>query len=71
MWESALKDHPNPQFALYITQGIKHGFRVGFDRECHLSNCSSNMISALEHPQVVNDYVEQELLLDRVVVIPQ
>ena len=29
------------------------------------------MISALEHPQVVNDYMEQELLLDRIVVIPQ
>ena len=28
------------------------------------------MISALQHPDVVSDYLKQELLLDRMVVVP-
>ena len=67
IWEQELKDHPDRQFAAYMVNGIKQGFRVGFDHNKHLASCSSNMVSALDHPDVVNDYLQQELLL---VVIP-
>ncbi len=64
--EAELRQHPDPQFAL---NGIKNGFRVmGCDRETLLRNC---MVSALNHPQVVNDYLQQELLLNRIVSIPE
>ena len=71
VWEAELSHHPDTQFSSYVVNGIKNGFRVGFDRQRLLKNYKGNMASALEHPQVVNDYLQQELLLSRMVIIPQ
>ena len=30
-WESAVADHPDQKFKEYVVNGIRHGFRVGFD----------------------------------------
>ena len=48
-------------FAEYVVQGIQNGFRIGFDyRSARMKKVSSNMRSALEHPEVVQDYLAKE-----------
>ena len=69
VWEEELADHPDQVFAAYVVNGIKQGFRVGYDRSKPLASCSANMVSALEHPDVVSNYLGQELLLNRMVVV--
>ncbi len=70
VWERELATHPDQKFARYVTQGIKQGFRVGFNHVAPLISSSSNMSSALEHPQVVSDYLQQEVTLNRMLVVP-
>lgn len=70
VWEEELAEHPDQAFAAYVINGIKEGFRVGYDRSKPLSPCSSNMVSAMQHPDAVSDYLQQELLLNRMVVVP-
>lgn len=69
LWETELASHPDQQFAayMYVLNGIKYGFRMGIHT---LSSGTGNLVSAQEHPQVVSDYLEQEKLQNRVVVIP-
>ena len=57
------------QLAVYVTQGIRHGFRVDFDHSKPLRSGPSNMKSALEHPEVVSAYLAQEKLLNRMAVV--
>ena len=59
-WEAALAAHPDRAFARYIVAGIKQGFRIGFRRGDSLRSASRNMLSALEHPEVVQSYLEKE-----------
>ena len=55
----------------YILSGIKHGFRVGFNYSTSpLADSNRNMVSALEHPEVVDEYIAQEKDLHRMEVIP-
>ena len=42
---------------------------MGYERSHILTGCKNNMISAMEHPEVVSDYLEEELLLNRMVRI--
>ncbi len=69
MWETELADHPDQAFAGYVVDGIKTGFRVGYDHSKNLSCCGTNMVSALQHPEVVSNYLEQEVLLNRMLVV--
>ncbi len=70
VWEQELASHPDKKLATYVTNGIRRGFRVGFDRHRLLTSCRKNLISATEHPQVVSDYLEQELALNHMVPMP-
>ena len=69
VWEQELANHPDHGFASYVTKGITIGFRVGFNRTSALRNCSSNMQSAREHPEVVSSYLEREKILNRMIVV--
>ena len=61
-----LKDHPEKRFAQYLLEGIEKGFCIGFDYAQHsVTPCRNNMLSTLDHPQVVTDYLKQELELER------
>ncbi len=71
VWETELAHHPSPTFAHYIVNGIRQGFRIGCSRQLQLISASRNMASALEHPEVVSEYLRQELLLNRMVIIPR
>ena len=63
-------DHPDRWFASYILRGIEEGFRIGFhgDHE-KLRSRMKNMISAAEHPVVVDDYLEGERRHKRVAMV--
>lgn len=54
-----------------MTNSIINGFRVGFDRTSVLHSCTGNIKSALDHSQVVSDYLEQEKALNCMVVVPR
>ena len=69
VWEHELANHPDQSFAAYVVNGIKQGFRVGYDRANTHASCMGNMVSALQHPDVVADYLQQELALNRMVII--
>ena len=58
-WEEALAAHPDNSFSRYICNGIKYGFRIGFDyaqAEGLLRSRNRNMPSARENPQVVQEW---------------
>ena len=59
--------HPDRRFKEYIVDGIRRGFRVGFNyaaASCHASG--QNLPSVREQPQVVRDYLAQECALGRI-----
>ena len=66
-WNLELRDHPDPVFRHYILNGIWHGFRIGFNREVLCTPASSNMRSALENVSVVQEYLDKEVTLGRIV----
>lgn len=61
----ALKTHPDRAFARYIVNGLTEGFRIGFRRGSPLISARANMPSANAHPQVVTNYLQDELAKGR------
>jgi len=53
-------------YADYITDGITQGFRTGFHYTCQLGEAKHNLLSAEQSPQVVDDYLSQEVQWGRV-----
>lgn len=71
VWEQELKGYPDKQFAQYILAGIKNGFRIGFNYTAvKLTDSSNNMLSAIEHPEVVDEYLDAELEHQRMCRVP-
>ena len=60
-WEAALVSHPDRALVRYITEGLRLGFRIGFQRHSPLKPATCNMPSAREHLEVVQRYIEDEL----------
>ena len=56
----SLRHHSDREFANCITDGIQHGFRLGFDYSS-LQPVRRNMPSAAAHPEVISKYVEDEI----------
>ena len=70
-WEQALAQHPDRQFADYITNGIRYGFRIGYDYDTtHHRSAKCNMQSARENPGPVEEYVRAECAAGRLVPLP-
>ena len=44
----------------FLLSGIREGFRIGFRRSAPLHSASRNMQSALDHPEVVQAYLDSE-----------
>ena len=65
-WDCQLRDHPDQKFREFIVNGIREGFRVGFDysRRCKASR--KNMPSAEERAEVVCEYLQTEVAAGRV-----
>ena len=54
-WAAALVSHPDWAIARYICDGLRFGFRIGFQYGSPLKSASSNMLSTTA------DYIQQEL----------
>ena len=64
-WSHVLSPHPDRAFARYISDGLRSVFRVGFQYGSLLRSASSNMRSALDHPDIVTTYLSKEVSLGR------
>ena len=66
-WKEQLEAHPDQGFAGLILKGIEQGFKIGFNgNPAKLRSKGSNMLSTLSQPQVVTDYIADELQLGRI-----
>ena len=63
-WEVALRRHPDKDFA-YICSGLWVGFKIGFMRGRRLKSATTNVFSLLEHPDIIQGYVSEQLKLGR------
>ena len=54
-WERALALHPDQALARYICNGLRCGFRVGFQHSSPLKSAPANMLSANQHPEVISE----------------
>jgi hypothetical protein len=67
-WAKELADHPDSAFRDYILGGITFGFRIGFNYARSICKpAASNMHSAMENASVVQEYIDKEVALGRVV----
>ena len=60
-WQAAFGAHPDMQFVIYILDGIRYGFRIGFSHRQQLVPAIRNAPSAMEHPEVVEQYLTDEI----------
>ena len=65
-WEAMLSSHPDRVFAQFIVRGLRHGFRIGFNRSHQLQSATRNMFSALQHTSIVTEYIRKEVDLHRI-----
>ena len=66
-WARLPESHPDKGFVEYIVRGITCGFRIGFNPQGCLQNAHSNMQSARDNAEVVDNYLGKECSLHRVV----
>ena len=59
-WEKSLRGHPDREFCAYLLRGMAEGFRVGFQYNHSCTAAKSNMKSASDYPEVVDDYLRKE-----------
>ena len=59
--------HPDRAAVAYVLSGLREGFRIGFESSMvNLKSASSNMRSSLEHPFVIDSYLQTEVSSGRV-----
>ena len=58
--------HPDQVLASYVIEGIRHGFKLGFTQVGVLRSSVRNKLSAIQHPDVIDAYLANEVLLKRV-----
>ena len=67
-WHKWLQGHPDPEFTKYLFEGIREGFHIGFnytESSCLLAK--TNMQSAVENASVIDDYIQAEVSMGRVI----
>ena len=65
-WKTYLTNHPDRAFVDYLLRGIRLGFRIGCKSQAsQLKSSKANMVSAIQHPQVVSEYIEKEVQANR------
>lgn len=60
-----LAAHPDHHLVSYVLEGIRHGFRLGFDHSSPLSSAKRNKPSAFKNPDVIDNYLSNEVSLGR------
>ena len=66
-WEEALAPHPDRVFADYISKGISQGFRIGYRANTPRKSGQHNLLSAKDHIEVVNEYLQHEITKGRLI----
>ena len=67
-WAAWLQHHPDRMLANYITQGLQEGFRIGLSGSLSsVRRASQNMLSAIQNPEVVRDYLVRECMEGRII----
>ena len=61
-----LASHPDQQKVSYVIEGLRHGFKLGFQASHRLRPAKKNKPSAFQHQQVVDEYLANEVALGRV-----
>ena len=61
-----LASHPDQQKVSYIIEGLRHGFKLGFQASHRLRPAKKNKPSAFQHQKVVDEYLANEVALGRV-----
>ena len=66
-WQEALVNHPHHLLVDFFLTGISQGFIIGFNHPADkLKSARRNLTGALQHPQVVEEYLATEILHHRV-----
>ncbi len=66
-WKRQLKAHPDARYRDYLLKGLEQGFRIGFKHmNCTCRGPKANMPSAWNNREVVDQYLENEVQLGRV-----
>ena len=66
-WEWAMADFPDQRLSSYLLGGFTEGFRIGFNRQkVTLRSSHRNMRSAAEHPEIIDEYLEEEIVSGRI-----
>lgn len=66
-WDARLSSYPDQRLRTYLVEGIRKGFRVGYNYDSVCHHVKGNMKSAMDNPQVVQDYLGTELKEGRIV----
>ena len=65
-WDRCLMAHPDQRFRTYIVEGIRYGFRIGFNYSSSCVSSPRNMASAMKNPEVIREYLANECSEGRV-----
>lgn len=63
---SKLIQHPDQQLVAFVLDGLRNGFRLGFQHSRKLKSANKNKPSANHHPEVIDRYLANEVSLGRV-----
>lgn len=67
-WQSSLESLPDQHLADYVFRGISEGFRIGYNFAHKMGKPAiANLPSTLANPEVVDSYIEEEMLHGRIV----
>ena len=65
-WSRELSQHPDKSYANYICEGIRDGFRIGYDYSHECKSARGNMVSTMSNAEIVEEYLTKELQAGRV-----
>ena len=66
-WQARLMEYPNRLLVTFFISGLTQGFRIGFNQlPVMLKSARKNLDGALQHPEVVDEYLTAEIAQHRV-----
>lgn len=65
-WKAKLSRHPDQDYAQYIVQGLEEGFHIGVGRDQEFKSAKQNMQSALQNPDIMEEYLGKEVVLGNI-----
>ena len=67
-WGELLSSYPDQRLVQFFLRGITEGFQIGYS-DCisqGLRSSRKNLEGAIQHPEVVDEYLDKEMTLSRV-----